>query len=111
MSVHHDINNLMSDAQEENIFLHEEATPLKHHDFVQELRLTVANHRDDELKQLLVEFNLLTQFLFMRKYYRTQIERSIERERQEREDEEEEANNRYWDDYDEFRRSRWSDYD
>lgn len=42
-------------------------------------------------------------------YYRTQIERSIERERQERDDEEEEANNRYWDDY--GGHSSWSDYD
>lgn len=106
------ISDLITDANDDGIFLHDDAYPSKHHAFVKELEITVSKHVNHELKQLMVKHNLLRQFLFMRKYYRTQIERSIAEIQQQREDEHEEANSHYWDDYDEYyRRSHWSDYD
>jgi len=107
-----DISDLVTDANEDGIFLHDEAYPSKHHVLMEELKITVSKHVNRELKQLTVKHNLLRQFLFMRKHHHTLIEREIAQIRQDRDDEEEEANSRYWDDYDEYyRRPRWSDYD
>jgi hypothetical protein len=105
-----DINMLISDAKEDAIVPYAEAYPAKQRNFFQALLLIVAKHHNNEVKQLTVERNLLRQFLIMRKHQRMLIEREIQDIMQEREDEEEQANSRYWDDYDEYtRRSRWAD--
>jgi hypothetical protein len=114
--VRRDINQLMADAAEEEFVLYEEAYPEKHRQFIQQMRETVAKHAKNEHKQLLVEYNLQKQYMFMQKYLRTRIERNLQSARDEREDEEEEEENRrYWADYDEYerrrRRTNWRDYD
>jgi len=110
-TINRDINQLLIDASEEDLVIHEDAFPVEHQDFSQYMLYTVAKHVRNEHNQLQVDYNLLRQFFFMRQYHRTKIERNIEDVRYEREREEEEANSRYWNDPDEDRLNRWRDRD